>query len=123
MAGSSILTSIKKILGVAEDYTAFDPDIVMYINSALSTLNQLGLGPVDGLEIEDKTTTWDAFYTDPKLNGIKTYVGLSARLLFDPPQTSYLITALNDQVEQLVWRLNTIREGASWTDPNPAPTP
>lgn len=118
----SILTSVKKNLGLADDYTAFDLDILMLINSAFSTLNQLGLGPVDGFSIEDKIPTWDAFIgTDNRLNSVKTYVSLKVRSAFDPPQTSYLVAAMNEQIKELEWRLNVVREGDTWVAPTPEP--
>lgn len=116
----SILTSIKKILGIDENYTIFDPDIIVHINSVFSTLNQLGIGPEAGFAIEDADPTWADFLDDdPRLNSVKTYVYLRVRLLFDPPTTSYLITALQEQARELEWRLNVQREGVSWVDPNP----
>lgn len=116
---TSILTSIKKNLGLAEDYEAFDPDVVMYINTAFSTLNQLGVGPEEGFMIEDADAEWDAFLDDdPRYNSVKAYVTLCVKLLFDPPTHSYLIEALNKQKEQLEWRLNLQRELTAWTDPN-----
>lgn len=116
----SILDSVKKNLGLDSEYTPFDPDILMYINSTFSTLNQLGIGPEDGFAIEDNTTTWDAFIdNDLKLNSVKTYISLKVRMLFDPPQTSFLIEALNKQAEELEWRISTKREGESWVNPNP----
>lgn len=117
---SSILTSIKKNLGLLEDYTAFDEDILLHINSVFSTLNQLGIGPVEGYMIEDKSATWDAFLgSDPRLNSVKTYVYLRVRLLFDnASMTSYLMGSMKEQIQELEWRLNVQREGESWTDPN-----
>lgn len=118
----SILTSVKKNLGLDVSYTVFDPDIILYINSVFSTLNQLGLGPEEGFAITDATPTWSAFIgSDPRLNNVKTYMYLRVRMLFDPPQTSYLIDALNKQVLEHEWRLNVYREGTAWTDPDPAP--
>jgi hypothetical protein len=117
---TSILTSVKKVLGIDEDYTAFDPDIIMHINTAFATLNQLGPGPVDGFMIEDKTATWDDFYTDVNLNGVQTYVYLRVRQLFDPPQTGYLSDAMQKQIDELAWRINTVWEGTGWM---PTPTP
>lgn len=115
---NSILNSTKKVLNIDEDYKAFDPDILMHINSVFSTLNQLGIGPINGFMIEDETTEWSAFFgTDPRLNSIKTYVYLRVRMLFDPPQASYLITALQEQAKELEWRLNNFREQTEWTDP------
>lgn len=116
----SILTSVKKVLGIDDEYTAFDVDILMHINSTFSTLNQLGLGPEGGFMIEDKLATWDAFLGDDlRLNSVKTYVYLKARLVFDPPSTSYLINSLEAQARELEWRLNVVREGDSWVSPYP----
>lgn len=117
---SSILTSTKKNLGIDADYTAFDQDILMHINSVFMVLSQLGIGPANGFMIEDDSTVWDAFLgTDINLNVVKTYMYLRVRLLFDPPTTSYLITAMNEQIRELEWRLNVHREATEWVDPNP----
>lgn len=108
---NSVLTSTKKILGIAEDYTAFDLDIITHINSALMTVSQLGIGPADGMEINDDTTFWsDLLGNDPAYNAVRTYVYLKVRLLFDPPQTSFLLKAQEEQLRELEWRLNTYRE-------------
>ena len=116
----SILNSIKKILGLDPDYTAFDLDILMHINTVFVTLNQLGIGPENGFAIEDAEANWvDFIGTDPRFNSVKTYVYLRVRMLFDPPTTSYLISAMKDQVQELEWRLNVQRESESWVDPNP----
>lgn len=115
---ASILDSVKKTLNLADDYTPFDEDIILHINSVFSTLNQLGVGPVEGFMIEDKTTTWDAFLgSDPRLNHVKSYVFLRVRLLFDPPQSGYHTTALEAQIKEHEWRLNVQREQTEWTDP------
>lgn len=120
----SILTSTKKILGIEEEYTAFDPDVVTHVNSIFSVLQQLGLGPEEGFMIEDKSSVWSDFLGDDiRLNSVKTYIYLRVRLLFDPPMTSYLIKSLSDQAKELEWRLNVKREGESWVDPTPPPLP
>lgn len=114
----SILTSTKKVLGIDESYTAFDVDVIMHINSVLSTLHQLGIGPAEGFAIEDAATTWSQLLNDdPRFNSVKTYVFLRVRLLFDPPGTSYLINALENQVKELEWRLNVKREEEAYVDP------
>ena len=116
----SILNSTKKILGIAADYVAFDLDIITHINAAFSTLTQLGVGPADGFMIEDDSAEWEEYITDgPQLNSVKTYVYLKVRQLFDPPTTSYLITATEKQIEELEWRLNVNRESTQWVDPDP----
>lgn len=109
---SSILTSIKKLLGIEEAYTSFDQDIIIYINSAFMGLHQLGIGPTDGFEITDDTAEWDDFVSARlDLGGIKTYIYLKVRLIFDPPQAGFVITAIQDQIKELEWRLNVQAEG------------
>lgn len=117
-----ILPTTKKILGVAEDYTAFDTDVITHINSALSTLTQLGVGPAEGFMVEDDTAVWSDFIGDDLQNNpVRSYVYLRVRMLFDPPGTSYLLEAYTKQIEELEWRLNVHREGTAWVDPNPPP--
>ena len=117
---TSILTSIKKILGLGSDYTAFDPDVIMHINSVFADLHLMGIGPSAGFAIEDATPVWADFLAgDVTLNAVKTYVYLRVRLLFDPPTSSYMIDAMKEQITKFEWRLNVVREGVAWTDPNP----
>lgn len=117
---TSILTSTKKVLGISEDYTAFDEDIIMHINTVFSTLNQLGVGPDVGFQIVDKDAEWSDFLADDlRLNNVKSYMFMRVKLMFDPPGTSYLITSMQNQIDQLEWRINTVREHDAWTDPNP----
>lgn len=116
----SILKSTKKILGLAPDYDAFDLDILTHINSAFSTLHQLGLGPAEGLFISDDVPKWSAFLgDDPRINSVRSYVYLKVRILFDPPQTSYLLAAQENQIKELEWRLTLVKDGDNWVDPNP----
>jgi len=111
----SILTSVKKTVNLTEADDSFDLDIIMHINSTFSTLNQLGVGPDDGFEIEDSTETWDAFLgTDKRYNFVKSYVYLRVRLLFDPPQSSFLGDSVQKQIDEYVVRINTLREGDKW---------
>lgn len=118
----SILISTKKVLGITEDYTVYDLDIITHINTAFSTLAQLGVGPATGFMINDDTEVWTDFIADDlQYNSVKSYVFLKVRQLFDPPQTSYLISAVEKQIEELEWRLNTHREETEWVDPNPPP--
>lgn len=103
----SILTSIKKLLGITEEYKHFDSDIIMHINSALMDLRQIGVGPSDGFTIEDDTSTWTDFIGDSmKLEGVKTYVYLSVKLVFDPPLSSSVIETINRRISELTWRLS-----------------
>lgn len=117
----SILTSTKKILGLADDYTVFDLDIMTHINSVFMTLKDLGLGPVGGFMITDKNAVWSDFLGADLLryNAVKTYVYMRVRILFDPPNVGYLVDALDKQIKEHEWRLNVEREMSEWRDPNP----
>ncbi len=119
---TSILTSTKKILGIDENYTAFDLDIITHINTAFSILTQLGIGPTGGFAIEDESAVWSDFInlsTDIEYNTLKSYIFLRVRLLFDPPTTLYVISAYEQQIRELEWRLNIHREETGWVDPTP----
>jgi hypothetical protein len=116
----SILISTKKVLGIAEDYTVFDLDIITHINTAFSTLTQLGVGPAQGFMIEDAEAEWGDFIVDDiQYNSVKSYVFLKTRQLFDPPSTSYLIASTEKQILELEWRLNVHREETGYIDPDP----
>jgi hypothetical protein len=108
----SILTSIKKLLGIAEEDTHFDPDVVMHINTAFTTLTQLGVGPSEGFHIEDETTEWADFISDlTKIQAIKTYIFLKVKVVFDPTSLgSATLAAYERQIQELEWRLNVIAE-------------
>lgn len=102
----SILTSIKKLLGITEEYTHFDTDLIIHINSVLSTLTQLGAGPSEGFSITGSEETWHDFIGDnPKIQFIKSYVYLKTKLLFDPPLSSAVAEATNKQISELEWRI------------------
>ena len=108
----SILTSIKKLLGIEESYTHFDQDLVMYINSSLMHLSQIGIGAPEGFVILDKTDTWSDFIgTRKDLEAIKMYVYLKVRLMFDPPQTGYLVDAIKNLLTEIEWRINLQVDG------------
>lgn len=107
----SILNSTKKILGLAENYTAFDLDVITHINATFSVLDQLGVGPFDGFMIEDATAVWDSLELPMnQLNLVRTYMFLNVRLLFDPPATSFHLSAAKAQLDEYVWRLSAMRE-------------
>ena len=107
----SILTSIKKLLGIDEEYTQFDSDIIMHINSVVLNLTQLGVGPSEGFLIEDDTATWDDFIGDSnQLQAVKSYVYLKVKLLFDPPLSSSVTESMNRMISELEWRLNVAVE-------------
>lgn len=103
---SSILNDVKQAVGVAEDNTVFDEDIIMAINSALFNLMQLGVGPPDGVEVETSSDDWAILFQGRRdLNAAKSYVYTVVRLLFDRPETSYGIQALERMRDEWGWRL------------------
>lgn len=108
----SILISIKKLLGIDVDYRHFDPDIILHINSALAVLTQLGAGPENGFGIADDTATWQDFLGEGNINfdGIKSYVYLKVRLLFDPPASSAVLDSMNRLINEFEWRINAAAE-------------
>jgi type II secretory pathway component HofQ len=111
----SILNTVKKSLGIEADYTAFDVDILMFTNAVLSNLNQIGVGPVNGFQIEDASATWDDLLgDDPRLNNVKAFVYLKVRMLFDPPATSFAIQAMETNAKEFEYRIYTTVEVDKW---------
>ena len=107
----SILTSVKKIIGISEEDESFDTDLIMHINSVLMILNQLGVGPGDGFSITDKSAVWTDVIGDNKLiEATKTFVGLKVRLIFDPPTSSAVLDSINKTISELEWRINVMVE-------------
>lgn len=103
----SILNSVKLQLGILPEYTVFDQQLIIAINTAFSILHQLGVGPKDGYAIEDESNRWDEVVTKQSLNMVKSYVFLKVKLLFDPPATSFVLDAYNKQLSEMEWRINS----------------
>lgn len=113
----SILTSIKKMLGITEECTDFDAAIIMHINSVFMILRRFGVGPKDGFVIEDEMPIWDDFLPDgtlTKMAAVKTYVYLKVKLVFDPPLSSSTVESMNRMISELEWRLNEVAESAEF---------
>lgn len=103
----SILTSIKKLLGIDEEYENFDPDIIMHINSVFMILNQLGVGPSESFSIQDSKSVWSDFMpSGSNIESVKSYMYLKVKLMFDPPSSSAVMEAINRTIAELEWRLN-----------------
>ena len=106
---SSILTSIKKLLGIAEEDTSFDQDIIMHINTVFAILAQLGVGPANGFSIEDDGAIWGDYLGNvTNLELVKSYIYMKVRSMFDPPTSSILADAMNKNISELEWRINTM---------------
>lgn len=112
----SILTSVKKMLGIAEECEDFDADIIMHVNSVLMVLTQLGVGPSEGFIIEDDSSTWDEFFVDTmQLQAVKSYIFMKVKLLFDPPTNSAVTNSYNQLITEFEWRLNANADYKSTT--------
>lgn len=108
----SILTSVKKMLGITEDYEHFDTDIIIHINSVFMILNQLGIGPTNCFSISDKFATWTDFLPEDNKNfeAVKSYMHLKVKLIFDPPMSSAVMEAMKQMINELEWRINAQSE-------------
>lgn len=107
----SILHTIKKLLGIAEDYDHFDVDLIIHINSVFIILNQIGIGPKDSFSIVDDTAVWSDFIADDRqLESVKSYVYLKVKKIFDPPLSSVTAGAIDSVITELENRLNLTHE-------------
>jgi hypothetical protein len=122
----SILQTTKTQLGLTADYTPFDAELIIFINSVLATLNELGVGPGGGMSIAGYDETWDDFLTGvgettatPLLNSVKTYTYLRVRMLFDPPSVGYLVTAYEKMIDEQTWRIMVVKDNIDHPLPPP----
>ena len=103
----SILTSIKKLMGLTEEYDAFDQDILILINSVLFELEQIGVKAKDGFTLSDKTAVWSDYSDDDRLlNALKPYIYMKTKLTFDPPTSSGALDSMNRIIDRFEWRIN-----------------
>ena len=109
MNENSILSSIKKLLGINSEDTAFDTDVIIHINSALGILNQLGVGKDSGFAISDDSSTWVDFVGNNQylIGLVRTYVYLKVRLVFDPPTSSFVVESIKQNISEYEWRINS----------------
>ena len=101
----SILFSVKKMLGIASDYTPFDVDIIIHINSTFAVLNQLGVGPESPFAIEGPDDVWDDFISQSNTEDVKSYMFLKVKMFFDPPATATMYESYQKMISELEWRL------------------
>lgn len=102
----SILGSTKVALGIPEDYSPFDTEILLHINSAISELTQLGVGPKEGFRVNTKLQIWADFYNqDPRFEMVKSYVFARVKMLFDPPTPGYVYASFEKIIQEYAWRI------------------
>ena len=105
---TSILNDVKHTLGLLPEETAFDQDIIIFINGTIGTLTQLGVGPPEGFGIADETAQWTDLFDDPRLNAVKSYIYLCVRMLFNPPDTGFVLQSMENQKLEMEFRLNVV---------------
>lgn len=106
-ANTSILKDVKQSIGIVPDYEAFDPQLIVDINSAFATLHQLGYGPTEGFSIEGSDEVWDDIISSNRFNFIKNYIIMKVHLMFDPPASSIAVEQLNKEIDQYEWRITS----------------
>lgn len=105
---SSILNDVKHTLGLLPEDTAFDLDIMMHINSAISNLTQLGVGPIAGFTVTGPEQQWSDFADDARINSVRSYIYLKVKLIFDPPGTGFVTASMERQIQELEYRINVV---------------
>lgn len=107
---TNVLESVKKMLGIPEDYDCFDSDILMGINMVMPVLKQIGVTTKISTVTEE--STWADLSSSAEIvNLMKIYVALRVRMVFDPPTNSSLLDAMQKRIDELEWRLNVLGEG------------
>lgn len=100
----SILSDIKKTLGIEEEDETLDPELIIHINGAFLTLEQIGLG--EGFSISDDTDDWSSLFGERlDMNSVKMFVYFTVRLSFDPPETSFVLSSIERQLTKIEWRI------------------
>lgn len=108
---ASILLTIKKLLGLSDDFDCYDLDVIIHINTAFATLTHLGVGPSSGFRITGDLETWEMFVADlTQLEMVKMYIYMKTRVLFDPPSSSFVLDAMNKSIAEYEWRLNSLAD-------------
>ena len=101
----SILNSVKSYLGIMAEDTAFDADILMAINAIMAVLNQLGVGPSEVFVVSSSDQTWDDLLGEEPIGGVREYVNLRVKMLFDPSTNNQIMDALKEQIAEFEWRI------------------
>ena len=104
---SSILNDVKEAIGIVQDYTVFDSQLIICINSVFSTLHQPGIGPEEGFSIDGPETKWEDYVESKRFDFIRSYMIMKVHVMFDPPTSSVAMDALNKQIAEYEWRINS----------------
>lgn len=96
------------MIGFEPNYTAFDEDIIVLINSTIRELYQLGVG-TDDFYISDSNSTWTDYLGANAviLDDVKTYIYCKVRIIFNPPTNSFVVNSYKDTINEMAWRICT----------------
>ena len=108
MDSTSILTTVKKMMGIPEDVEDFDPDVIVLINTVFSEVNQMGIGPTKCYKISSKDDKWEDFDKRLDMEMFKTYIFMKTRMLFDPPANTQLTESYKATITELEYRIHTL---------------
>ena len=107
----SVFSSVKKVVGLLGDDGSFDEDILLHINSVVSTLRQLGLSIPSDFYVRDDVQTWrDLLGEFRDLDLVKSYMTMKVRLMFDPPSSSFGLKSMEEMVKEYEWRINVLTD-------------
>ena len=113
----SIFESVKKVLGLLGDDSSFDEDILLHINSVVSTLRQLGLSIPADFYVRDDVQTWQDLLGEFRdLDLVKSYMAMKVRLMFDPPSSSFGLKSMEEMAKEYEWRINVLTD-QPYSDP------
>lgn len=101
---TGVLDTIKTSCGIDSENSDFDQELLIFINSNVSVLCQLGV--VSTPIVVDANTTWTDLigsYTDIEM--IKTEMYLAVVLVFDPPVNASVLASYQKHLEELQFRL------------------
>lgn len=102
----SILLTIKQMLGIPSEYSVFDEELAVYINTVIAALRQLGVGPENGFAITGENESWEDYIGDTSMyENVKAYIYLKVRMMFDPPSSSFVLEAFKNQAAEIEWRI------------------
>ena len=107
----SIFESVKKVVGLLGDDNSFDEDLLLHINSVVSTLRQLGLSIPADFYVRDDVQTWSDLLGEFRdLDLVKSYMTMKVRLMFDPPSSSFGLKSMEEMVKEYEWRINVLTD-------------
>lgn len=105
---ASILKSVRSAVGLDEEDSSFDSELLMHINGSIMILHQNGIGMP--IHVEDVDTVWEDFKNpmqadaNSMFSAAKTFIFIKTKILFDPPPPS-TVKYMSEAADEYLWRL------------------